>query len=1014
MRLLRLLAALFISLALPAPVPAADSDWRLVWEDNFDRAEVGDGWKVGKGASIVDGRMRMVGTVWAMTTRSFEADVRLEFDAWALDGIAPCDLSATLGSGEQIGWGYLLGFGAQGNHANHIRGPGVNWEDKNPPFLIEHGKKYHLVAQKEGKRITYTVNGTTIIDRTTDDPVGGPGFDRVGVLTWTGMDVDNVRVYERVTRHPDTPVILTSLPEGPLYRDGRKLVIRGAASPEVGSAVDAFNAGKLEEALKQFRSMGGTLVGLLGQAYVLGDLAYVEPFRNPEFERLAGEFASAAKAHPEDKILADYAAAADWFGRFKMQRDRAAYAAAIRFKAMGPANNPFYHKARLYGARYHYWNGKEGGNQAVCAEAVSWMSELRDIWPENTVLRQYAGDKVPWGEELIADTDRHPAWAAYLREAYARSIALMQRFFDERQTPDGQLGGGYGDDVELLRTWHQIAAISTAAEPVRRGIECLAEGVWDNVLIDGFDKHMSDVEHSAEPSADALPGMLLLRYGDPLWVERNLTSCKHIKQHYMAIDKKGYPRFLSSTFGGKQYEKTTMGGGDTGYCARAMKHFLWAAWHGNAEAKDWFVRWAEGWRVATMASIDGKLAGVVPYTLWYPDGGILPPVKGKTWHDKDLNYWPRTDMIHDAFLAAHYLSSERRFLQPFQVAMEFAAAPPTRDEYPEGSPEWQLAGYGHFPNPMSTEQHRLGVYRWMTGENVYDEYLNRRSADPAVIYRVDSDLDAYLKTLEKAARSGRHNLELQTTEVLSTDRAALPSALAVFGAYTGAITGMRDAAIPTFSVTYDTPSTDFAALVVTATTERLRVWLYNFDERPMPVGLQLWRLRPGTYILTQGQQVPDESGGPNRYLWEPSRTVSILHRADGPTVTVPPGKVWAVDLRLDEPARVPAAAPDLAIGAGDVVLTRDGVGVTVHNIGNASAGAFTVALQRIDSGKWKTLAQSQVSSLPTPKDMSPSVASVTLKIASASLSGECRVIIDPTDSLYELCEANNTREIKRD
>ncbi|MBP7937728.1 MAG: hypothetical protein KA354_24065, partial [Phycisphaerae bacterium] len=42
------------------------------------------------------------------------------------------------------------------------------------------------------------------------------------------------------------------------------------------------------------------------------------------------------------------------------------------------------------------------------------------------------------------------------------------------------------------------------------------------------------------------------------------------------------------------------GGGDSGYNGRTMKHFLWEAWRGNPEARDWFVRWADGWRDATM------------------------------------------------------------------------------------------------------------------------------------------------------------------------------------------------------------------------------------------------------------------------------------------------------------------------------------------------------------------------------------------------------------------------------
>lgn len=1003
--LARLILVLSLVLSFACAALGADTDWKLVFRDDFERTEIGSDWREVEGASIVNGRMRLVGTVNARISRGFKPDIRLEFDGWALDGVPPCDMSATLCGGEDVGWGYLLGFGARWNHANHLVGPGVSFADLKPPFVIEHGKKYHCVAQKEGKQISYTVNGRKLFDVRTEDPIGGPGFDLAGVITWTGMEVDNVRVYERVAPHPDSPKILQSLPDGPLYREGRNLRIREtAAESDLQRAVQAFNDGKMFDALRLFRNMGSSLVGLLGQGYVLGDLAYVERFKNPEFERLAGEFRTASKARPDDKVLADYALLAGWFARLKMRRSSEAMVSAIRIRALGPNNNPFYYKARLYQARYTYWNGKEGGDWKTIAKAVDWMKDLKALWPENSILRQYTGEPVPWGEELTADTQRHPAWAAYLREAYARNIAIMQRFFDERQAPDGQLGGGYGDDCELMRTWMQIAAISSASEKVRAGIQRLAQGIWDNVLRDGFDKGMSDVEHSAEPSADTLPGMLLLRYGDPLWVERNMRSCKTIKETYMAIDANGYPRFRSSVYGGGEIETTVMGGGDTGYNARAMKHFIWQAWQGNTEARDWFVRWADGWRAATMSQIGSKIPGVVPPTIWYPSGSIFPPVKGATWHDEKLNYCTRGDMIVDVFLAAYYFTGDRKFLSPYTLGMYMGSRGPLpKDKHPEGSKEWQMDNMIGYSGNMPTEQCKTALYRWLTGDTVYDDFT-LRYGDAVHRYRIDGDLDAYLKSFQKAAEGLRHDLELQTTEVLSTDRAALGSALSIFGAYTGAVTGMRDAATPTFAVTYDTPTTDFAALVLHSSTERVRVWLYNFDEKPMPVGLKLWRLRPGSYILNQGEQVAGEAPGIRRYAWEKPTTVKITHRADGPTVTVPPGRVWAVDLRLEQPISVPKSAPDLAIGPNDVVQSGNRISVTVHNVGSAASGPFTVRLQRKAGQTWKAVSSRNVSPLAPPRNLAPSSTAVTF---SAVGGPPLRVQVIQAGGEYELCETNN-------
>ena len=1007
---------------------AADSDWKVVFQDDFKRAQIGTDWTESPKSTIVNGRMHLDGLVNPIINQHFKPDVRLEFDAWALDGIPPCDISATMLVGPDITWGYLCGFGARWNHANHLMGPGVNFTDLHPSMLIEHGKKYHCIAQVEGKHISYTVNGHVLFDVKADDPIGGPGCDQIGLITWTGMDVDNVKVFERITPTPDSPKVIDSIPDGPIYRDGRTLKIRaGAETPALQSAIDTFNSGDIDGALKQFKAMGGTLPALLGQSYVLGDLAYVEKFKHPEFVKLSDDFTAAVKANPNDKVLADYALLAKWFARFEMRRNSMSTVSAIRLRTVGSKNNPFYYKSRFYQARYHYWDGMEGGNSAMRNEAVGWMQEMKDLWPENSVLRQYAGEKVLWGDNFIADTQRHPAWAAYLREAYARDIAIMQRFFIERQDDQGGLGGGYGDDCELMRTWMQISAISSASEPSRQGIQNLAQGIWDNELVDGFSKQMSDVEHSAEPSADMLPGMLFLRWGDPLWVERNMHTMKTLKETYMGIDKLGYPRFQAAIYGGGVIERTLMGGGDNGYNGRPMKHFIWSGWQGNNEAKDWFVRWGDGWRAITMSQIGDKMSGIAPPTIWYPSASISPPHNEYKWWDETKNYFNGAGMIEDVFLASYYFSHDKKFLEPVQAALDMGTQGPLPKNTKPGSKEAQIASCLPIVGNMQTEQSKTSLYRWLTGDTAYDEYI-MRFAEPTQKFRVNGDLDTYMKSFQYAAEGLRNNLEIQTTEVLSTDRAALGSPLDIFGAYTGAVTGMRDAATPTFSVTYNTPSTDFAALVMTATTDRLRVWLYNFDDKPMPVGLKLWRLKPGSYTLNQGEQLPGEQKDVYRYAWGDPTTVTVIHRAEGPTVTVPSGKVWCVDLRLKKQIDVPATAPDMAIGNNDIVETTKGINVTVHNIGNADAKPFTVELQYNDGSiGWKTILEQTVTSLPCPKNFVPSTKTLTFdnlinsdnRFASSSKikpydirTENYRIVIDPQDKQYEGCETNNILEKK--
>ncbi len=1011
-----------IGVTLAGGVKADEPLWKLAYEDEFDRAEIGDQWIVqGGNPKIVDGRLFFDNGGTLMLDRSLVPDVKMTFEAEANPGAPPCDLSVGLGCGRLGSYSYLLQFGGRNNSANAIYGGNAGVSDLSPSLLIEHGKRYKLEAVKEGNRLAYYVNGTKIIENAdVPDPVGGPGFDRVSLVTWHGMYVDHVKVYERTQPAPGAPEILMKMPDFGWRWDNRTLRFEGGVEGGIGKVLDAYNARRFDDALTILRKMaaykpgpGETIAPSMDvpvmMTYVVGDLAYDE---TQEVQRELADLAeAAAKKLPDDPKARDFALAARWFSNINIYtRDRRA---CTRLTQVGLQNNPFYYKAKLFQARFHLAGAQEGAHQQGIADAIDMFRELKATWPEHQALRELTGESIPWGEELIRGESDGPAWARYLQETLARHQKILEYWMTERQLPDGQLGGGWGDDVEILRGWVPATCITTACETAVAGIERLAQGVWDKVLKDGYDDTVGDVEHSAEPSADSLPTMILLRYGDPRWVEYNLQSAKTIRERFMAVNDRGFLQFMSTEFGSKGVNRSPGGGGDTGYHARALKHHIWLAWYGIPEAHDVFLGWCDTWRDATMRRIGTKPPGFSPSSIFYPSGGIDPPM-GKPWTDDRSHYYGfpgLPTMVHDSFLTAYLLSGDRKFLVPVETMMELSTLGPLHKGNPKLAPddvENLLTSIAHVSSPEITS-----VYRWLTGERVYDEYTLRRCT-ATQRYRVHYDLDAYAASFEHLAKSLRSNWTRYTSEVLQTDRAGLAGANEVLGAYTGAVRDVRDAGAPTMAVTWDTPDLDFAAVVTETAVTRLRVMLYSFHDGPTRMGLRPWRLTPGRYVLNAGEPVSGEYSVQHRYTWGEPRELEHLNKGEPIWIDVPPHREWVVDIRLVEAIERPKWLPDLAIAARDIAVAGDKVKVTVHNIGGAAAGAFDVAVQERKGDAWSDVSRQRVEGLPAIKSFDPVRHDVTLTVSADAVRNGARVVLDPGGEVDELYEPNNTAPLAPD
>lgn len=202
---MRNLACLLIGLLLSLPIwgqveldvdPTLSLGWKLQFADNFNRPQIGEDWQVISGTwTIKDGKLHgqrpVIVTAW-----TFTGSVRVEFDAIAHDP-AFSDLSAILDTKPDTGAtidGYFFGFGAEGNKTSKllIHDSEVERND----LRVELGKRYRVVCQREGNRLTHIIDGKVVASVELKQPIPA-GRRAVALYTYNGGMFDDVRIYTK-------------------------------------------------------------------------------------------------------------------------------------------------------------------------------------------------------------------------------------------------------------------------------------------------------------------------------------------------------------------------------------------------------------------------------------------------------------------------------------------------------------------------------------------------------------------------------------------------------------------------------------------------------------------------------------------------------------------------------------------------------------------------------------------------------------------------------------------------
>ena len=228
--------------------------------------------------------------------------------------------------------------------------------------------------------------------------------------------------------------------------------------------------------------------------------------------------------------------------------------------------------------RLLYWLGIEGAGRNEISAGKRDLAELFAHHPNDPLLAMYNGEKVylPGPADNLDMAPDAPAWSIAQREALVRMAGVAHWWINERQAPNGELGGKYGDDVEIMRWW---TGLVLSGDPVVfKGWKRLADGVWNSRQVHlGYAREVKDVEHASEFVADTAPLMVLCS-DDPKYVERLRYSAEHMANLWTGVNPNGRRFFKSGWFSSTELNTEPPRDRDVemnAFAAKAVRYLAW-------------------------------------------------------------------------------------------------------------------------------------------------------------------------------------------------------------------------------------------------------------------------------------------------------------------------------------------------------------------------------------------------------------------------------------------------------
>ena len=594
-------------------------------------------------------------------------------------------------------------------------------------------------------------------------------------------------------------------------------------------------------------------------------------------------------------------------------------------------------------------------------------------WNPETAQPDFTPPKIPAGV---------PAWA-YLQ---AKDVDYFKRiadfYIDKRQAWDGEFGGGLGDDSDFTNLFPSLALMGTEPEKVKLSLSRELEAMYENKMwTNGLATAQYDELHAYEDGLNVLGQSMMMDFGNPKDIERAMLTARRL-EWLTGVNAAGHRHVRSAYYSGSKMAT----GGVWGWTkARSYMVFQPALdlvlFNGAPETRKMVLETVDGMLAHRKQEADGKYA-------------TRTEINFKT--DEDL---PGGDSTPDfMFEAAYRWTGDKKYLLPFTDAGPSALANISsngldmlnvRDTWGKQA----LASAG----PASAVGVSTTAAASATGSA--ETFAWQASGDTR-----------YLDRLYTAQLEAESNREWINTEgSLWIDRVT-DSAGPMFvntelqRARFGGVALIRNHIYPGNAVSWKfiapaTP-TSLGILVPEATTDHVKIIVYNLDAVPVSTQMTGWEIDPGQWEVTQGVEALTH----DEKMIDVKKWSAGFERSKSIAFTFAPHATTVVELKLVSKGVPYWSRPDLGIGSDDVKVEGRSMKVTLHSLGSVDAPASKVVL-RDRAGK--VIATANAALLKAPLDLYPKTEDVLLSLPTGAEWKGGSVTIEMSGDMPEITQMNN-------